>query len=207
MAYASRKTFSAGTLAHALDDLLQWLCNTAKINKFFLKEKLEVLSMNNNLIEKYVPKKYQHCVNDFYKDIDGYWLELKTDYISTTTQTHTIHELNINDLKKEFKTIIYNIPNVQIPIKKYISLFDTDELISNSDEIIKIANDDEREMIGFAEEEAQLFDITNYNQVEYELDENNNIKFQSVSEALSFLINIGFEVNNCRLVKSKKTLV
>ncbi|MFG1577853.1 hypothetical protein ACDT18_14070, partial [Staphylococcus aureus] len=37
--FASRKTFIARTLAHALDDLLQWLCNTAKINKFFLKEK------------------------------------------------------------------------------------------------------------------------------------------------------------------------
>ncbi|QXN79082.1 hypothetical protein KVY09_12545 (plasmid) [Staphylococcus haemolyticus] len=152
--------------------------------------------MNSNLIEKYVPKKYQHCVSDFYKDIDGYWLELKTDYISTTTQTHTIHELNINDLKKEFKTIIYDVPNVQIPIKKYISFFDPDELISSSDNIIKIANDDEEEMIGFAEDEAQLMQ-----------DDNKNIKFQSVSEALSFLINIGFEVNNCSLMKSEKTLV
>jgi len=43
--FASRKTFSAGTLAHALDDLLQWLCNTAKINKFFLKENFWRLSL------------------------------------------------------------------------------------------------------------------------------------------------------------------
>ncbi|MCG2186704.1 hypothetical protein K4Q81_09985, partial [Staphylococcus epidermidis] len=43
--YASRKTFNAGTLAHALDDLLQWLCNTAKINKFFLKENFWRLSL------------------------------------------------------------------------------------------------------------------------------------------------------------------
>ncbi|CUT97054.1 hypothetical protein BN1318_390027 [Staphylococcus capitis] len=33
--------------------------------------------MNNNLIKQYIPKKYQRCVLDFYKDIDGDWLELK----------------------------------------------------------------------------------------------------------------------------------
>jgi len=34
--FASRKIFSAGTLAHALDDLLQWLCNK-KINQILSK--------------------------------------------------------------------------------------------------------------------------------------------------------------------------
>lgn len=61
--------------------------------------------MTNELIEKYIPKKYQSAVVDIYKDMDGWWIELSNDFISTSTETHTIHEYTLADLKKQFKTI------------------------------------------------------------------------------------------------------
>lgn len=57
-------------------------------------------------VEKYIPKKYRNAVQDFYKDDDGVWLELKKEYISTSTETSTIHEFSINDVRKELKTIV-----------------------------------------------------------------------------------------------------
>lgn len=57
-------------------------------------------------IEKYIPKKHQHKVTEFFKDIDGCWLNLSPDYISVTTEATTIHESTINDVKKQLKTII-----------------------------------------------------------------------------------------------------
>ncbi|TSD68885.1 hypothetical protein FOU06_13085 [Staphylococcus aureus] len=71
---ASRKTFSAGTLAHAHDDLLQWLCNTAKINKFFLKEKLEVFIMNEELLVlKFYHNEKTYLVEHIFKcDLEEY---------------------------------------------------------------------------------------------------------------------------------------
>lgn len=61
--------------------------------------------MENKLIEKYVPKKYHEAINDFYKDIDGYWIDLKNDYESRSTLCQTIHEYTIADIKKELRTI------------------------------------------------------------------------------------------------------
>lgn len=57
-------------------------------------------------IEKYIPKKYRHTIESFYKDIDGVWLDLKEGYISTTTESTSIHEDTINQVRKELKTII-----------------------------------------------------------------------------------------------------
>jgi hypothetical protein len=57
-------------------------------------------------ISKYLPKKHQEKVEDFYSDIDGCWLILKEGYVSTTTECSTIHEDNIKDIKKQFKTIV-----------------------------------------------------------------------------------------------------
>ncbi|MCD8845146.1 hypothetical protein [Staphylococcus gallinarum] len=57
-------------------------------------------------VEKYIPKKHQDKVLDFYRDIDGCWLELKPNYISTNTGVSTIHEDNIKDVKKQLKTIV-----------------------------------------------------------------------------------------------------
>lgn len=65
--------------------------------------------MENKLVEKYLPKKYHEAVSDFYKDFDGYWLELKNGFISTSTGCQTIHELNLADVKKEFKTIVKDV--------------------------------------------------------------------------------------------------
>ncbi|MDU4493542.1 MAG: hypothetical protein E7J02_12160 [Staphylococcus warneri] len=61
--------------------------------------------MDLNFLNKYIPKKYRTYINDVYKDIDGYWIELKPSYISTTTECSTIHELTIKDLKNELKSI------------------------------------------------------------------------------------------------------
>lgn len=58
------------------------------------------------MIEKYIPKKYRFTIEDFYKDFDGVWLELKPDYISTDTEASTIHENSINEVKKKLKTIM-----------------------------------------------------------------------------------------------------
>ncbi len=57
-------------------------------------------------IDKYIPKKYRHCIEDFYKDIDGVWLNLKEGYISTTTEATSIHEDTINQVRKQLKSII-----------------------------------------------------------------------------------------------------
>ena len=38
--------------------------------------------------------------------MDGWWAYLTDDYISTTTENHTIHELTLAEFKKEFKTIV-----------------------------------------------------------------------------------------------------
>ena len=38
--------------------------------------------------------------------MDGWWAYLTDDYISTTTECHTIHELTLAEFKKEFKTIV-----------------------------------------------------------------------------------------------------
>ena len=59
-----------------------------------------------NYIEKYVPKKYRDAIVDIDKDMDGWWAYLTDDYISTTTECHTIHELTLAEFKKEFKTIV-----------------------------------------------------------------------------------------------------
>ena len=53
-----------------------------------------------NYIEKYVPKKYRDAIVDIDKDMDGWWAYLTDDYISTTTECHTIHELTLAEFKK-----------------------------------------------------------------------------------------------------------
>ncbi|MCM5673022.1 hypothetical protein [Staphylococcus hominis] len=65
--------------------------------------------MDEKLLLKYVPKKYRDCVLDLYKDIDGYWLILKDGYKSTTTDTPTIHEFTIKELKSALPTIIKDV--------------------------------------------------------------------------------------------------
>lgn len=156
----------------------------------------------NKLIEKYLPKKYHHCVADFYKDIDGYWLELKNDFISTTTQTHTIHEMTLSDLRKEFKTIVYNVDCAEVHIKNCITIFDLDEYYLDKDnefnKPIKIDNKDRNEIIGFAEDEAEFIDMSERDETVYTLDKNNKIRFKNISKAIEFLINRGFEVNKAK---------
>ncbi|OFS54357.1 hypothetical protein HMPREF2664_09535 [Staphylococcus sp. HMSC064E03] len=156
----------------------------------------------NTLIEKYLPKKYHHCVEDFYKDIDGYWLELKNDFISTTTQTHTIHEMTLSDLRKEFKTIVYNVDCAEVHIKNCITIFDLDEYYLDKDNEfntpLKIDNEDSKEIIGFARDEAEFIDISERAEVGYKIDENNKIIFESISEAIEFLIERGYEVNKAK---------
>lgn len=57
-------------------------------------------------IEKYIPKKYRHTVEEFYKDINGCWLNLNEGYISADNEATSIHEDTIKDVKSKLKTII-----------------------------------------------------------------------------------------------------
>lgn len=57
-------------------------------------------------VDKYIPKKHKNKIVDFYRDSDGCWLELDSNYISVDTETSTIHENTIADIKKKLKTII-----------------------------------------------------------------------------------------------------
>ena len=57
-------------------------------------------------IDKYIPKKHQHKIEEFFKDIDGCWLNLVEGYISIKTESTSIHEDSINEIKKQLKTII-----------------------------------------------------------------------------------------------------
>lgn len=61
--------------------------------------------MINNTTLK-VPKKYHDMIEDIYKDIDGYWINLKEEFYSTGTGTNTIHEYTQKDVLKELKTIV-----------------------------------------------------------------------------------------------------
>ncbi len=60
-------------------------------------------------IEKYIPKKYRNTVEDFYKDMDGCWLNLKEGYISADNEATSIHEDTIKDVKYKLKTIISEV--------------------------------------------------------------------------------------------------
>lgn len=62
--------------------------------------------MTNEFIEKYVPKKHKDAIEDVYKDMDGIWITLKAGYVSTTTETQTIHEYTIAEARKQLKTIV-----------------------------------------------------------------------------------------------------
>lgn len=39
-----------------------------------------------------IPKKYQHTIEEWYHDSDGYWVKLKPGYIDGGTGTGWIHE-------------------------------------------------------------------------------------------------------------------
>jgi len=39
-----------------------------------------------------IPKKYQHMIDDWYYDADGYWIQLKPGYIDGGTGINLIHE-------------------------------------------------------------------------------------------------------------------
>lgn len=62
--------------------------------------------MKDIQIEKYIPKKHQHKVDEFFKDIDGVWLNLNYDYISADSESASIHEDTINQVKAKLKTIL-----------------------------------------------------------------------------------------------------
>lgn len=57
-------------------------------------------------IDRYIPKKHQHKIEDFFKDIDGCWLNLKNGYISAQTESTSLHEDTINGVKKQLNTIM-----------------------------------------------------------------------------------------------------
>lgn len=57
-------------------------------------------------INKYIPKKHQHKIDDFFKDIDGCWLNLKEGYISVKTESSSLHEDSINEIRKQLNTIL-----------------------------------------------------------------------------------------------------
>lgn len=48
-------------------------------------------------VTKYIPKKYQNFLLEVYRDDDGIWVTLKDEYITTTTESHIIHEYTIKD--------------------------------------------------------------------------------------------------------------
>jgi hypothetical protein len=138
-----------------------------------------MMNETNNLLIKYVPQKYQKCIKDFYKDIDGYWIELKNDYKSTTTDTETIHEFTIQDTRKQLQTIVYNISNVDVPVKSKIKVHEPLEAFKTTwhlteDETLELANEEVK--------------YTNYP----------NTQFEKISEAIEFLIKYDFIVNETK---------
>ncbi|RIM48126.1 hypothetical protein BUY22_02065 [Staphylococcus cohnii] len=62
--------------------------------------------MKDLSIEKYIPKKYRNSIDEFYKDIDGCWLNLKEGYISAENEATSIHEDTIKEVKKKLFTIV-----------------------------------------------------------------------------------------------------
>lgn len=62
--------------------------------------------MKDLSIEKYIPKKYRNSIDEFYKDIDGCWLNLKEGYISAENEATSIHEDTIKKVKKKLFTIV-----------------------------------------------------------------------------------------------------
>ena len=59
----------------------------------------------NNLIKKYVSKKYQNAVMDFFHDEDGYWLWLTKEYYEPIMFSHVIHEDTIADVLEKLRAI------------------------------------------------------------------------------------------------------
>lgn len=142
------------------------------------------------VIDKYVPKKYHRCIDDYYKDIDGYWLELKEEYISTSTGTHTIHELTIKDLKQELKNIVYNIDGIQIPIRNNIKVYDPlyDETFFTDEKELKLFAEDE---VAYCEEYAE-----NLPKYKYYRDKNNKVVFTNVCYGMEYLLGIDIVIND-----------
>lgn len=62
--------------------------------------------MKDISIDKYIPKKHQHKIESFYKDIDGCWLNLNENYISIQTESSSIHENTINEVRSLLNTIM-----------------------------------------------------------------------------------------------------
>lgn len=59
-----------------------------------------------NFLEKYVPKKHHVAIEEVEKDsLDGYFIYLTNEYISTSTRCHTIREDTLKEIKKELKYI------------------------------------------------------------------------------------------------------
>lgn len=58
---------------------------------------------NNTKIN--VPKKYEHMIDEIYKDSDGYWVYSKASYMFPNTECHTAHEYTQAEILKEIRTL------------------------------------------------------------------------------------------------------
>lgn len=60
-----------------------------------------------NFLEKYVPKKYHVAIEEVEKDLlDGYFIYLTNDYVSSFTENHTISEYTLKEIKAQLKYIV-----------------------------------------------------------------------------------------------------
>ena len=63
----------------------------------------------NKYISKYIAKKYQNAINDFYKDSEGWWITLKSESgfrFEGYYSDYTIHEDTLNEALKSFRESI-----------------------------------------------------------------------------------------------------
>ncbi|MBF0795217.1 hypothetical protein [Mammaliicoccus lentus] len=60
-----------------------------------------------DFLEKYVPKKHHEAIEEVEKDaLDGYFIYLTDDYVSSFAQCHTISEDTLKEVRKQLKYIM-----------------------------------------------------------------------------------------------------
>lgn len=108
----SRLANEEAFLAVAYNTILEKVAEvTAEISKMEEEQEAEEEPKKDaftlEFLEKYVPKKHHEAIEEVEKDaLDGYFIYLTDNYISSYTHNHTIIELTIADVKKQLKYIM-----------------------------------------------------------------------------------------------------
>ncbi|HBE7780762.1 TPA: hypothetical protein KMV53_002695 [Staphylococcus aureus] len=186
---ASRKTFSAGTLAHAHDDLLQWLCNTAKINKFFLKEKLEVFIMNEVKLNLYVISTDGNDVFGVYDSLYSATKDLFL-YLKNEADKHYSNEMQIDTQIFDKITHLYGFLNNDITFEKmehFLEIYNTIAPNVCSVEMIEVEQPEMVEAIDYIEK----YGVKKYK------DDFKNIRIKLIEDEINSVIST-FKVSEIR---------